>query len=91
MKRRLWDRDRDSNNNPWGGVRSAPRVTTPPAAVDDYPTVFSGLAGAGAVDKYNNDDKWLSELQDQLEAATLSLTDAEREYIMEFGELPEED
>ena len=84
--------------NPWEGIKLA-RVTTPPALEarqspfrdsDDLeaPTVFTGMKmGTGGAGRR---DDLLVELENKLEIATLSLTEAEREYIMEFGELPEE-
>ena len=84
--------------NPWGGFKLA-RVTTPPALEarrspfrdsDDLgaPTVFTGMKmGTGGAGR---GDELLAELENKLEIATLTLTEAEREYIMEFGELPEE-
>lgn len=86
--------------NPWAEVNLT-RVTTPPTVEtrlsfvrssenDDVSvapglTVFRGLG----LDGTGEEERHLTELQNKLEMATLSLTEAEREYIMEFGELPE--
>ena len=95
------DQGHGGKPNPWSEAKVT-RVTTPPpieanrsylrrsgdgdiSAPSEH-TVFEGMSRMrGPVEG----EGLLVELEDKLKQATLSLTEAEREYIMEFGELPE--
>ena len=99
------DGDYGGKPNPWARVEVTRVTTPPPIEVrhsylrrsEDVEisapsgqTVFEGISGMRRpVEGKGEGGGLLDELEDKLKQATLSLTEAEREYIMEFGELPE--